>query len=254
MGSLEDEILVQMVHDFMEYSESPARPLFSSSSNCPPLNNQTQYFTLLDILGRGTQYEAEVLKSILNYMRNKRNTEKTTDMKKWLLLKLKMDGYNASLCQTSWVTSLGCTAGDYEYIEIIREPMRLVVDIDFQSQFELARPTASYKQLTDTLPTIYVGTEAKLIKIISLLCSAAKQSLKDRGLHLPPWRTTTYMQSKWLASSLKKDLNNADNEVKSIGVHCFSNWAPPIVKPKRRNLGNGSGLSSQFSNMRINCC
>lgn len=132
--------------------------------------------------------------------------------------------------------------------------MRLVVDIDFQSQFELARPTASYKQLTDTLPTIYVGTEAKLIKIISLLCSAAKQSLKDRGLHLPPWRTTTYMQSKWLASSLKKDLNNADNEVKSIGVHCFSNWVPPIVKPKRRNLGNGSGLSSQFSNMRINCC
>lgn len=47
MGSLEEEELVEMVHDFMEYSESsPRRPLFSSSSNCLPPNNQTQYFTL----------------------------------------------------------------------------------------------------------------------------------------------------------------------------------------------------------------
>lgn len=132
--------------------------------------------------------------------------------------------------------------------------MRLVVDIDFRSQFELARPTAAYKQLIDTLPTVFVGTETKLMKIISILCSAAKQSLKEKGLHLPPWRTTTYMESKWLSSSHKKDLNSADKEVENIVVHGFGNWMPPIVKPKRRDLSNGSGLSSQFSNMRINCC
>ena len=138
------------------------------------------------------------------------------------------------------------------------EPTRLVVDIDFRSQFELARPTPAYKQLTDTLPNIFVGTEDKLIKIISILCSAAKQSLKERGLHLPPWRTSSYMQSKWLSSSHKKDPNSCDSFVVSkkennkevkIGVPGFNKWVPPnpIVKPKRRDLdGNRfSGLSSQ---------
>ncbi|KAF3440569.1 hypothetical protein FNV43_RR18853 [Rhamnella rubrinervis] len=273
MGSFEEEKLIEMVHDFMEYSESsPRRPLFSSSSNRLPLNNQTQYFTLQDILRSGAEYEADhqVLEIILNHLRNKRVLEKTSGVKKWLVMRLKMDGYNASLSQSSWVTSFGCPAGEYEYIEVMvedqdSEPTRLVVDIDFKSQFELARPTPAYKQLTDTLPSIFVGTEDKLIKIISILCSEAKQSLKERGLHLPPWRTTSYMQSKWLSSSHNKDLNNfvglkkkENNKEVKISANGFTKWVPPnpIVKPKRRDLGGdgSSGLSSQFSNMRINCC
>lgn len=81
---------------------------------------------------------------------------------------------------------------------------RLIVDIDFRSQFELARPTSTYKELTNTLPCIYVGSEEKLENIISLLCSAAKQSLKENGLHIPPWRKVSYMQSKWLSKHCKK--------------------------------------------------
>lgn len=145
------------------------------------------------------------------------------------------------------------------------EPLRLVVDIDFKSQFELARPTPAYKQLTDSVPTIFVGTEDKLIKVISILCSAAKQSLKERGLHIPPWRTTSYMQSKWLSSSHKRDpysdhfvgLKKENIKNAEISVHGFSKWVPPnpIVKPKKSDLaGNGSGLSCQLANMRINCC
>lgn len=141
---------------------------------------------------------------------------------------------------------------------------RLIVDIDFKSQFELARPTPAYKQLIDSLPLIFVGTEDKLIQIIFLLCSAAKQSLRERGLHVPPWRTAAYMQSKWLSppgsAHPKEETTNAKDTKKS-GAHSNfissnNKWAPPIVvKPnKRRELGGGSGLSSQFSNMRINCC
>lgn len=71
-----------------------------------------------EILGSGTsEAEAEILECVLKHMcRNTRDheyeAEKTTShRKRWLALRLGMDGYNASLCHTSWLTSLGCTAG-----------------------------------------------------------------------------------------------------------------------------------------------
>lgn len=132
-------------------------------------------------------------------------------------------------------------------------PSWLIVDMDFKSQFELARPTPAYKELTDTLPHVFVGTEDKLNKIISLLCSAAKQSLRERGLHIPPWRTATYMQSKWLAGRHRAP---GENREAKAGAYGYSKWAPspPMVKPKRGSLTRGSALSSQFSEMSINCC
>jgi len=75
---------------------------------------------------------------------------------------------------------------------------RLIVDIDFRSQFELARPTSAYTELSNTLPSIFVGNDEKLREVVSLLCRAAQESLKESGLHIPPWRKSKYMQSKWL--------------------------------------------------------
>ncbi len=67
-----------------------------------------------EIVGSGTQVEAEILENVLiRHMRsNKREAKKTSSLKKWLVMKHKMDGYNASLCHTSWLTSLGCPAGE----------------------------------------------------------------------------------------------------------------------------------------------
>ena len=64
-----------------------------------------------EIVRSGTQAEAEILECVLRHMRNKRDAKKTTSLKKWLVMKHKIDGYNASLCQTSWLTSVGCPAG-----------------------------------------------------------------------------------------------------------------------------------------------
>lgn len=83
-------------------------------------------------------------------------------------------------------------------------PKRVIIDLDFKSQFELARPTESYRELIDALPCIFVGGEEKLRKIITLLCTEAKLSLKKRGLHVPPWRKFGYMQSKWLSENCSK--------------------------------------------------
>ncbi|XP_022751993.1 uncharacterized protein LOC111300630 [Durio zibethinus] len=268
MGSLEEEELVQMVQDFIE-SESSS-PMFPSLSNRqrPSFNHLTELSALQGILRcTGTEAEREVLEIVLKHIRSKWDVHKTIGLKKWVAMMLKMNGFDASLCQTSWVTSSGCPAGDYEYVDVVMgnengDTMRLLVDIDFKSQFELARPTPTYKQLTDALPSIFVGTEEKLKKIISVLCSAAKQSIREAGLHVPPWRTTTYMQSKWLSACRKVAAMNIagfggeNSEVKPKGgAHSFSKWVPPMVKPKRRDLGGGgSALSSQFSDMGINCC
>ncbi|KAK1589463.1 hypothetical protein Q3G72_034375 [Acer saccharum] len=222
----EEERLVQMVHDFIESDQSS-----SSSSKCLPLHHHRHQSTslALQILRSGSTEEAderEVVECVMKHMmmiRSSNKREAYDDLKKCLVLRLQMDGFNASLCQTSWVGSFGCLAGDYEYIDIMikkksnddeEEAKRVIVDIDFRSQFELARPTASYKELTDTLPSIFIGSEEKLNKIISLLCSSAKQSLKQRGLHIPPWRTSTYMHSKWLSASQQK-LSPNDNNNKS---------------------------------------
>ncbi|KAJ4967082.1 hypothetical protein NE237_018931 [Protea cynaroides] len=276
MGSfeLEEEELVKMVHDFIE-SESPSYPSFACSGSLT-LNQQPTSFTLQEILGSTDEdTEAEILQKVLKYLRTKNTpVSKTTNLKKWLVIRLRMDGYDACLCRTSWVTTFNCPGGDYEYIDIMMVddsggPRRLIVDIDFKSQFELARPTSSYTQLSDTLPSIFVGTETKLNKIISILCSAAKQSLKERGLHVPPWRRTSYMQSKWLSdcqkvsptpciTSNRESRRNSDegSSGNSHGSSQFNKWAPPAptVKPKRRELGGGSGLSCQFSDLSINCC
>lgn len=106
-------------------------------------------------------------------------------------------------------------AGDYEYIDVAvtkeehggagaaaatssSSSSRLVVDIDFRSQFQLARPTPWYAQLWSRLPAVFVGPRAKLHKAVVLLCAEAQRSLRESGLHVPPWRRSGYMQAKWL--------------------------------------------------------
>ena len=56
--------------------------------------------------------ESVVLERVVRHMRNKREAERTTSLKKWLVKRLKMDGFHASLCQNSWPTTLGCSAGE----------------------------------------------------------------------------------------------------------------------------------------------
>ncbi|KAK9110415.1 hypothetical protein Sjap_018475 [Stephania japonica] len=276
MGSFEEQRLIQMVQDFMEF-ESPTKPISVSSSDhtC-----QSSYFSLKELVGSGvSDAENVVLELVLKYMKNVRFEKKITSINKWIVMKLRVDGYDASLCKTktSWITKESFQGGDYEYIDIMLRrdidkdsngggggSMRLIVDIDFKSQFELARPTKTYKNLLMSLPSIFVGSEEKVLKIVSLLCSAAKESLKESGLHIPPWRKTTYMQSKWLSQHCQKEQISTTTttttttkvSTSSVVTSLCNKWPPPIVKinPKRRDWGSGSALTSQISNKSINCC
>ncbi|KAL2229981.1 uncharacterized protein LOC105171616 [Sesamum indicum] len=108
-------------------------------------------------------------------------------------------GYNASLCKSKWEKSSSIPAGEYEYIDVIVEGERVLIDVDFRSEFEIARSTSSYKAILQSLPYIFVGKSDRLLQIVSIASEAARQSLKKKGMHIAPWRKSEYMKSKWLS-------------------------------------------------------
>ncbi|XVF64398.1 hypothetical protein PTKIN_Ptkin09bG0166200 [Pterospermum kingtungense] len=201
-----EEELDQMVRDFIE-SETPTSNISLLRASKPlSLNHQP---ILQEVLGKHTHEEAEIHGKILMYVKDMGTAGHQTDnLKKLVVMRLRNDGYEASLCKTSWLCTSSHPKGGYEYIDVMVmencRTKRVIVDMEFRSQFELARPTLSYKEMINNLPLMFVGTEEKLNWIIPLLCSAVKKSLKEKGLHIPPWRKPAYMQSKWLSKNCKK--------------------------------------------------
>ncbi|KAJ6352628.1 hypothetical protein OIU76_001793 [Salix suchowensis] len=210
MGSFGEEELDEMVRDYIESDQSITPVSLMRTSKPLPRKSQS---SLQDIILEVKDVETRVLDRVLMYVRG---MGEPNSLKKWVVMRLQRDGYEASLCKTSWVSTFGRKkvfqfSGDYEYIDVMimdknisNEATRLILDMDFRSQFELARPTQTYKELMNTIPSIFLGTEERLDKIISLLCSAAEESFKEKGLHIPPWRKAMYMQSKWLSENCKK--------------------------------------------------
>lgn len=130
-------------------------------------------------------------------------------------------GYDASICKSKWEKTPSFLAGEYEYVDVIIEDERLIIDIDFRSEFDIARATKAYKLVLQTLPTIFVGKPDRLEKIIGIASEAAKQSLKKKGMPFPPWRKADYVKSKWLSpftrtaavSSASTFTNNQESEL-----------------------------------------
>ena len=104
-------------------------------------------------------------------------------------------------------TAESVCAGEHEYIDAVvgKEEVRLIVEVDFRSQFELARSTKAYRAALQALPPLFVGTPDRLGQIVAVVAEAARQSLKKKGLHFPPWRKPEYMRAKWLSPHVRCD-------------------------------------------------
>ncbi|KAF8392304.1 hypothetical protein HHK36_022646 [Tetracentron sinense] len=131
-------------------------------------------------------------------------------------------GYDASICKSRWDKSPSYPAGEYEYVDVIMDGERFLIDIDFRSEFEIARSTGNYKSVLQSLPNIFVGKPDRLRQVVSIVSEAAKQSLKKKGMHIPPWRKAEYMRSKWLSPctrttsiSIKPDETAKESEIES---------------------------------------
>ncbi|GJP55595.1 hypothetical protein CLOM_g14544 [Closterium sp. NIES-68] len=85
-----------------------------------------------------------------------------------------------------------------------QQKQQVIVDITFRVQFTLSRPTPEYQALWAAIPRVFVGTPAMLRKLLALLIDAMRVCVASQGLHLPPWRRSQYMHSKWLAPSRRR--------------------------------------------------
>lgn len=76
---------------------------------------------------------------------------------------------------------------------------RLIIDIDFRSHFEIARAVDSYDRILNSLPSVYVGSLTRLKQFLGIMEEATRSSLQQNSMHFPPWRSLTYLKSKWLS-------------------------------------------------------
>ncbi|KAJ6403066.1 hypothetical protein OIU84_015059 [Salix udensis] len=153
-------------------------------------------------------------------------------------------GHNAAICKTKWESSGGgLTAGSYEFIDVVLQlkspslQTRYVVDLDFASQFEIARPTSQYLKLLHHLPRVFVGKSEDLKTIVKSISDAARRSLKSGELYLPPWRKNRYMQNKWFGPYRRT--------VNPLPANSFT--SPPSVNVvKCRRLGFDAAVNGRL--------
>ncbi|CAO2172270.1 unnamed protein product [Urochloa humidicola] len=227
-----------------------------SSPEAISMHHQTPSHILEAMVEPSTQVEMDIHERAMKHVREMGEEKKRSSLKRRLMMRLRKDGYDASLCRSSWVATTEHPGGDYEYIDVAvagdddgaglatSSSSRLVVDIDFRSQFQLARPTPWYAGLWARLPAVFVGPRARLRKAVSLLCAAAQRSLRESGLHVPPWRRSGYMQAKWVPRDVALPGGGGAPEV------AMGRWSVTIGKelvgdaPRRAGAG---GLSMELS-------
>ncbi|KAG5531351.1 hypothetical protein RHGRI_026093 [Rhododendron griersonianum] len=76
-----------------------------------------------------------------------------------------------------------------------------MIELNFRAEFEISRASEEYKLLIKNLPEVFVGKVERLQNLIKILCSAAKKCMKEKKMHMAPWRKHKYLQAKWLSAA-----------------------------------------------------
>ncbi|XP_076958706.1 uncharacterized protein LOC143634549 [Bidens hawaiensis] len=177
--------------------------------------------------------------------KNKTCKKKDEVSRKMVADSLLAAGYTVSICKSRWDKTSAYPAGEYEYIDAITEGERVIIDIDFRSEFEIARSTKGYRAVLQMLPHIFVGRPDRLQNIINIVSDAVKQSLKKKGMPLPPWRRADYVKAKWL--SPYNQTVNESNKPDAVSDHKAPSLIDELeIKPKVPKAGSKvvSGLAS----------
>ncbi|XP_062206845.1 uncharacterized protein LOC133908724 [Phragmites australis] len=119
--------------------------------------------------------------------------------------RLRDAGYNSALCKSKWTRSPDIPSGEHSYVDVVVQTrsgkaVRVVVELSFRAEFEVARASAGYRALVAALPEVFVGRADRLRGVVKVMCAAAKQCMKENNMHMGPWRKHKYMQSKWLGT------------------------------------------------------
>lgn len=190
--------------------------------------------------------EKNLLAEVAKIVEKNKSIKRKDDLRKIVIDGLSSLGYDSSICKSNWDKTRSYPAGkisitgpsssstfdfheffrlmavsvfffeflkfsgEYEYIDVIVNGERILIDVDFRSEFEIVRQTNSYKALLQSLPFVFVGKSDRVRQIVTMVSEAVKQSLKKKGMHFPPWRKADYMRAKWLSSYTRISGNNAN--------------------------------------------
>ncbi|KAK7345928.1 hypothetical protein VNO77_16544 [Canavalia gladiata] len=234
--------LAKMVQNFMEEQPPPAPKCGRNRCNCfnanssdeddfdlfgaPPPTGATSDSSISDateslkgLIPCASIVERNLLADVARIVeKNGKSYKRKDDLRKVVADGLFSLGYDSSICKSKWDKTSSCPAGEYEFIDAIMEGERLIVDVDFRSEFEVARSTGTYKTILQSLPYIFVGRSERLRQIVSIVSEAAKQSLKKKGMHVPPWRKRDYMFAKWLSPSVVRVKQPPSTSVEVLAV------------------------------------
>ncbi|XP_004294015.1 PREDICTED: uncharacterized protein LOC101293076 [Fragaria vesca subsp. vesca] len=115
-------------------------------------------------------------------------------------------GYNSAICKSQWRSSPDIPSGEHTFLDVVdnsssrKGEVRVIIELNFRAEFEMARANDEYNRLVKRLPEIFVGKVERLQNLIKILCSAAKKCMKEKKMHMGPWRKQKYMQAKWLGA------------------------------------------------------
>ncbi|KAJ1381884.1 hypothetical protein SESBI_44733 [Sesbania bispinosa] len=116
--------------------------------------------------------------------------------------RLQKAGFNSAICKTKWRSSPDIPSGEHKFLDVIESTkkgeVRVMVELNFRAEFEMARGSEEYNRLVRKLPEVFVGKVERLSNLIKILCMAAKRCMKEKKMHMGPWRKHRYMQAKWL--------------------------------------------------------
>ncbi|XP_072972982.1 uncharacterized protein [Typha angustifolia] len=274
--------LDKMVQSFMEGGGNERLPHNRNRCNCFHGNSDDISDDELDLAGGDASSivssgdAAEILKGLVlcasvaernlladvsNLVEKSKNCKRKDDLRGLVTAGLRSIGYDASICKSRWEKFPSFPAGEYEYVDVILDDGdRVLVDVDFRSEFEIARSTKSYRAALQSLPSIFVGKGDRLERIVAVASEAARQSMKKKGLHIPPWRKSEYMRAKWLASyerstppkstevrEEEKEQTENSGEVGEKAAISVA-WELPELKPKSAGRGEKvvTGLASML--------
>ncbi|KAL8051416.1 hypothetical protein ABFX02_06G146700 [Erythranthe guttata] len=227
--------LAMMVNDFLENGNSGggtdltrySSDSDSSFSDLVLLADKISYFKLAK-----NQYESDLL-SVINSLAlsiNERDLDAgnsdlcNASCIRFALVKLlRLSGYDAAVCTSRWQGIGKVPGGDHEYIDVVHcnemgSSERVIVDVDFRSHFEIARAVKPYDKILKSVPVIYVGSLNKLKQFLQVMVEAARSSLKQNSMPLPPWRSFAYLEAKWQSPYQRKFYPNEKNSNRNTTI------------------------------------
>nr|GMD72015.1 uncharacterized protein LOC109185906 [Ipomoea batatas] len=213
---------------------------FSTFGFADSLSNSSSFGdssdTLKSLVVCASVAERNILADTSKIVEKNKACKRKDDFRKIVADGLLALGYTASICKSKWEKTSLIPAGEYEYIDVIVEGERVLIDVDFRSEFEIARSTGSYKAILQLLPVIFVGKSDRLQQIVSIVSEGARLSLKKKGMHMAPWHL--------IFGEKETALSVSPSPPKQPEV---MQWQPPAIKPKgtdKRNKAVVTGLAA----------